>query len=353
MENKEKLIIKNNNIYNMEGLEGIKLIKDNSINLVLIDPPYNIGKDKRWDKWKKKEDYIEFMGNFFLEFQRVLKPNGSMYFFHNDMEQISRLMEWLRLNTNFKFNSFIVWEKPNFRCQVWKNPSDKSKLRSWFSIAEYCLYYTFEDGTGLEKITTDINNFKTLRNYFKELQKYIGLNRAQINKKMGDYRAEHCFEWNVSQWALPTEETYNKLIKIFNIDKWEGFRPYEGLRQEYEGLRQGYEGLRQKYESERYTHNLDKEHNNIWKSNNYNSGWVDGTIGLHSCQKPLDILERIIKTSSNENDVILDCFLGSGSTAVAAINTDRNYIGIELDKAYFEIAEKRIEEANKIKGDKK
>lgn len=64
----------------------------------------------------------------------------------------------------------------------------------------------------------------------------------------------------------------------------------------------------------------------------------------HSTQKPVALLEYLIKTYTNENDVVLDNCMGSGSTCVAAINTNRHYIGFELDKSYFEIAEKRIEE---------
>lgn len=63
---------------------------------------------------------------------------------------------------------------------------------------------------------------------------------------------------------------------------------------------------------------------------------------LHPTQKPIDLLEIFIKTSSNENDIVLDCFMGSGSTGVACINTNRNFIGIEKDDNYFKIAEERI-----------
>ena len=64
-------------------LEKMKDIEDKSVNLVLIDPPYNIGRDT-WDKWKTVDKYVKFMGEVFLEIQRVLKDNGSFYFFHND-----------------------------------------------------------------------------------------------------------------------------------------------------------------------------------------------------------------------------------------------------------------------------
>ena len=66
---------------------------------------------------------------------------------------------------------------------------------------------------------------------------------------------------------------------------------------------------------------------------------------LHEAQKPVELLKRFILLSSNENDTVLDCFMGSGSTGVACINTNRNFMGIELDKHYFEIAKERIEKA--------
>ena len=64
----------------------------------------------------------------------------------------------------------------------------------------------------------------------------------------------------------------------------------------------------------------------------------------HPTQKPVALLEYLIKTYTNENDLVLDNCMGSGSTGVACINTNRNFIGMELDEKYFEIAKKRIEE---------
>ena len=64
----------------------------------------------------------------------------------------------------------------------------------------------------------------------------------------------------------------------------------------------------------------------------------------HPTQKPVALLEYLIKTYTNEGDTVLDNVMGSGSTGVACLNTNRNFIGIELDEEYFEIAKKRIEE---------
>ena len=64
---------------------------------------------------------------------------------------------------------------------------------------------------------------------------------------------------------------------------------------------------------------------------------------LHPTEKPVSLLEYLIKTYTNEKDVVLDNCMGSGSTGIACLNTNRSFIGIELDKNTFEIAKKRIE----------
>ena len=66
---------------------------------------------------------------------------------------------------------------------------------------------------------------------------------------------------------------------------------------------------------------------------------------VHPTQKPVPLLEWLIKTYSNEGDLVLDNCMGSGTTGVAAINLNRSFIGIEKEKEYFDIAEKRIQEA--------
>ena len=66
---------------------------------------------------------------------------------------------------------------------------------------------------------------------------------------------------------------------------------------------------------------------------------------LHNTQKPVALMEYLIKTYTNENETVLDFTMGSGSTGVGCVNTNRNFIGIEMDSNYFDIAEQRIKEA--------
>lgn len=66
---------------------------------------------------------------------------------------------------------------------------------------------------------------------------------------------------------------------------------------------------------------------------------------LHSAQKSVELMERMIKNSSVEGELVLDPFLGSGTTAIACLNLNRNFIGFEIDELYFDIAKKRIDKA--------
>jgi site-specific DNA-methyltransferase (adenine-specific) len=69
--------------------------------------------------------------------------------------------------------------------------------------------------------------------------------------------------------------------------------------------------------------------------------------GFHSTQKPLGLMEHLIKTYTNEGETVLDCFMGSASTGIACVKHNRRFIGIEQDKGYFDVAVKRIKEAYK------
>lgn len=96
-------------------------------------------------------------------------------------------------------------------------------------------------------------------------------------------------------------------------------------------------------ESKRYPKNLLSYSNRKGELNNVNR--------IHPTQKPVALFEYLIKTYTNEGDTVLDNVMGSGTTGVACVNTGRDFIGIELDKNYFEIAKNRINEAKKLRSD--
>jgi DNA modification methylase len=194
-------------------------------------------------------------------------------------------------------------------------------------MAEYCLFYTFQDETGLTTVMLDTNNFSTLRQYFKKYQEALGLNLHEINRALGHRKAEHAFYWKTTQWDLPTKETYQELEKLP--------LEYDFIRREYEDLRREYEDLRREYEDLRYTFNNQKTNHSVW---NYEIAEKHG----HVTPKPVRLIENILKHSSNEGDIIFDPMMGSGTTGVACCNLNRNFIGIEKDAEYFKIAQERI-----------
>ena len=89
---------------------------------------------------------------------------------------------------------------------------------------------------------------------------------------------------------------------------------------------------------------------NLWQGGKSKSNVLEykkDNDGYHPTQKPVALLEDLIQTYSNEGNTVLDFTMGSGSTGVACVNTSRNFIGIELDEGYFQIAKQRIENCNK------
>lgn len=97
------------------------------------------------------------------------------------------------------------------------------------------------------------------------------------------------------------------------------------------------------YKSEHYSGVMKRKADDGWRHSQsvlpFNSVWHKD---MHPCEKPVELLQYLIRTYTNENDVVLDNTMGSGSTIIAAIRENRQYIGIEKDEKYFDIANKRI-----------
>jgi len=241
---------------------------------------------------------------------------------------MAEIQHWIRLNTMFIFKSLITIDKLDNN-YIKDKYGTQEHFRNYLNLVEYILFYTFQDDTGLATVMLDTNNFSTLRRYFKKLQEYLTITKKDLMDKIGQ-KADHCFRWKSTQWDLPTKETYNELINKLDIDIWNGFREYESLRQEYESLRQEYESLR-------YTFNQKNGLKNIWtysfrKDKQYK----------HPTQKPLKLIRDIILNSSNEGDIVLIPFVGTGTDIVACKELKRNYIGIENKLEYVEMARQRV-----------
>lgn len=304
-------------IYNEDCLEGMKRLPDGSVDLVVADAPYNRGKAE----WDRIDNYLEWCGNWIKGCERVLKDNGSFYFFHNDMMMIARLILWIEDKTEYVMKQFLVWNK------CFDGAHNKGYLDGYISLshkrnyermAEYCLFYTFQDETGLKQLYDNRDCFRKIKKYLRTERKKAQLTYPRINEILGTAKGSglpgHYF--SNSQWCLPTAEMYSKLQTTGYFQ-----RSYESLRQEYESLR--------------YTFNNQQNCHSVWN-------FETACDSIHPAQKPVMLIENIIKHSSNEGDIVLDPFMGSGTTAVACKGLDRHYIGFETEPEYCRIAEQRI-----------
>lgn len=320
-------------LWHGDCLELMKNIPDGSVDLVLTDPPYGTMKNAALDGWNNKttewDNEIDPTA-LFTELTRILRQNGKVVLFSQE-PYTSRLITSAIPSLPFAYRA--MWYK---------------NVHANALIAKTAMVNRFEDICIFTK-PHDAECTNELRTYFRNVLELIGAKSCkEINQSLGHRRAEHCFyvtegkravkekiggkadhttRVGTSQFALCTEQTYNEIISVFGIDKMDGFLPYAELSR-----------LNEKYTS---TFNLwqgGKSKSNVLEYKKDNDGY-------HPTQKPVALLEDLIQTYSNEGNTVLDFTMGSGSTGVACVNTNRHFIGIELDEGYFNIAKKRIEEA--------
>ena len=281
-------------------------IESGSVDLILTDLPYGMMNGFNGIDW----DFAIEPKKVYEIANRILRKNGKMVLF-SQQPYTTELIKNTIPNIPHSYN--MIWQKDNFANALLCNKAPVS-------------YY--EDILVFSK-KHDMEGLHPLREYFKMVMDYIGFNLKQINSKLGHRRAEHTFYINSTQYGLCTESTYNELIQVFSIDKMQGFKTYEEL----------------KPIDDQFKKDLQSTFN-LWEGNKYKSNilkYRKDYDGYHPTQKPILLLEDLIKTFSNEGDLVVDLTMGSGSTGVACLNTNRNFIGIELDGKYFEIAKERIE----------
>jgi len=328
------------NLMKGDCLERMKKIESGSVDLIVCDLPYGTVKGiadsssiKHGMKGKTDWDSVIDTDLIMQESNRILRKNGKMVLFAQHpftYELISKAIP------NLPFCYSMIWEKDHFANAL---TAKKAPLNYFEDILVF--------SKSSEAIPPhDYDNKHPLRVYFKAVMDFIGLNLKEINSKLGHRRAEHTFYVDSTQYGLCTEKTYNELIEVFHIDSMEGFRVFGSLKSENAIFKEGVEADRLKYlekHNEQYPSAF-----NLWQGKKYKSNilkYKKDYDGFHPTQKPVLLLEDLIKTYSNEGDLIADMTMGSGSTGVACVNTGRNFIGIEMDDKYFEIATKRINEA--------
>lgn len=328
-----------------DSLQFIKTLPDNYIDAIITDPPYYRVKANSWDnQWASVAEFMAWLDEFFAEFWRVLKPNGSLYLFCGP--RLSSDTEIL-MRDRFNVLNHIIWAKPSGR---WMG-ANKESLRQYFPATEHVLFAEHYGAEGFAKGNTGYASkcqelkkqvFEPLIEYFQSARKRLGISAKDINEATGSKMCSHWFSG--SQWQLPNAKQYSALQALFNrvaIEQGQvGLtaehdalaRQYGGLSTEYDNLSRQYEDLRSQYENLRRPFNVTKvvPHTNVWT---YPP--VQHYPGKHPCEKPLPMMLDIINASTRPGDLVADFFMGSGATLKAAQMLGRQALGVELEEERF------------------
>ncbi|MCY4446519.1 MAG: site-specific DNA-methyltransferase [Rhodobacteraceae bacterium] len=245
----------NYQLYNQDYLEGLEKIEDSSIDLILTDPPYCLGKDYGNESDKLQPNiFLEWMEKWIDKSMPKLKPNGSMYIFTTwkySPEIFSMIKKKMTMVNE------IIWDR--------KVPSMGGTTRKYSSV---------HDNIGF---------------FVKSKDYYFDLDSIRI--------------------PYDSETKKKRTRSIFKGKKW---------------LELGYNPK------------------DLWSVSRLHK--IHRERVSHPTQKPLEIITRMVKASCPVNGIVLDPFVGSGTTIEACLNTDRNCIAFEINSDYCEIIRERVKD---------
>jgi site-specific DNA-methyltransferase (adenine-specific) len=305
-----------NRIYQRDCLEASDLIESGSVDLILTDLPYGNmntdgGRKLGIDGW----DFALDPAKIFEIANRILRKNGKLILFSQEPYTTELIKNSI---PNIPFSQRAIWEKDNFA-----NPLGVNK--AMVSFYEDVLIFSKKEDTKpnpAKEYTDKIRKYINKQN--KDIFKEFELNGYKKYALLDTFNSD-----NARRYNFPTKETYDALIKLYEIDKMQGFKEYDEIRSVF-------------VEFERKTPSVF----NLWQGKKYKPNifkYKKDYDGFHPTQKPVLLLEDLIKTFSNEGDLVVDLTCGSGSTCVAATRTGRKFIGFETEPKYVEIANKRLD----------
>ena len=288
-ENHTEAMIELNRIYNEDCLEGMKHIPDGSVDCILTDPPYLYLKNQKLDR-----PFDEQV--FFSECKRVRKKDGFIVLFGRG----TSFYRWncILADMGFTFKEEIVWDKSYCSSplmalsRVHETVSIHSLGKG--SITKVKVPYLEMKSCNIDAIKTDIKRLMTTFASSKNMQAVLDY--------LNDGTLTFDGEYEKSTTITSGRKRVNRCVSTMNTIE-------NGM-------------------NEKDIIHLKRDH--------YNQ--------IHPTQKPVRLLERLLNLVCDEGCTVLDPFSGSASIAIACINTNRNYIGFEIDKEYYDLSIKRIQE---------
>lgn len=358
-----------NKIYNMDCLEGLKQLPDKSVDMVVTSPPYfnlrDYGIDGQIGLEVDSDDYINKLISVFDEVHRVLKDSGSCWINIDDVYSNQTLMcipdklKVKMVDNGWICRNEIIWHKPNSMPSSAKNRfnGDYEKLffftkkKKYYFETQYeplksvvpkktnqskgeSKYKSVEQESSVRqgmnknrgaKIVVLRKNLPTQKEFVDFLRSRTSIDTIAENTDIRKSKIEHWFRRDEGGFAYPSVEDWNN-IKWLVDDFSDRFRIIDEQMNDIT------------IETDDILKNSDKGRikRAVWSIN------TKPFKGCHYAPYPIELVETPIKSCCPCGGIVLDPFVGSGTTAVACKKLNRNYIGFEISKEYCEIAEKRI-----------
>lgn len=328
-------------IYCGDCLDQLRKLPDGCVDLIYIDPPFNSNRNYEvfWGETKEKrafEDrhastqaYIEYMRPRCVELARVLKKTGSFYY-HCDWHASHYVKVMLDQ----------IMGESNFRCEiVWKRTFAHGNVgRNFGNIADSIFFFTGGTDYCWNQQYQQLSEEELTAKYPKtdadgRRWQSVTLRNPGIRPNLHyPYTASNgvTYQPHPNGWSCNIErmQKYDAEGKLHFPSSAEGALRLKMYEDESEG--------------ERFQ--------NIWLDIPPIGAQANERLG-YPTQKPLALLERIIKTSSNPNDIVLDAFCGCGTAIVAAQNLDRQWIGIDISPTACRVMAKRLRDVCKVRED--
>ncbi len=320
-------------IYCGDNLEQLKKLPENSVDLIYIDPPFNSNRNYEvfWGETKEKrafkdrhastQAYIEFMRPRCVELHRVLKKTGSFYY-HCDWHASHYVK--IMLDQIFSENQFQ-------NEIVWKRTSSHSDSGTCGRAHDTIFLYTKSSGFTWNKQFQPYNQ-DYIESHYRRKNADGRLYRTDNLTAMGLSGGGYTYEWNgvTKLWRMPKEkmEELHKQGRIHYTRT--GGAEYIRYLDEMPGM----------------------PLQDVWDDIPPVNSQAAERLG-YPTQKPLALLNRIIKASSNPNDIVLDAFCGCGTALVAADNLNRQWIGIDVSPTACRVMAKRMRDVCGMKEDEK
>lgn len=287
------------NIILGDCINELKTVENESVDLVIADPPYWKVVGEKWDyEWRTEEDYVKWSLKWIAEVSNVLRKGGTFYLFGY-----------------FRTLALLVPHLQQFGLELRQQIIIDKGMRavSGRATKNYKIFPNTTESALM--IVKDSKPF--IKKILKENQKKMGFSSKDMNEKMGVATVGGGM-WSIYTGKniceqVPTEELWNKLQEILQFSY------------EYTKISQ--------------TFNPQMGFTDVWRDIDFYS-----EKRYHPTQKPIKLIQRLINASSNKNDIVLDPFGGSGSTALSCLLTERQFITIEKDEEYYKIIKQRVSE---------